>query len=85
MTSSYYNDPNLLSLFRKATFSEKFTLGCYLSDTAIAAMKSTLRWCHPEATEDELGVLFVAMNYGEELAERVRTALVKRGRQSEEQ
>lgn len=84
MKSSYYDDPDLLSLSRKSTFSERFVLGCYLSDTAIDAMKSTLRWCHPEATEDEIGVLFVAMNYGEELAERMRTDLELRSVESRE-
>jgi hypothetical protein len=38
-----------------------------------------LQRAHPEATEQELGILYVAIHYGQPLADRLREYLRKRG------
>ncbi len=49
-----------------------------LSATTIAMARAALRRRHPEASEDELAVVFVELHYGAELARGYEAFLARR-------
>lgn len=67
-----------LELLRKATDARRFGLVRSLSQSGIEWSRQSLREAHPEASEEELGLLCVALYYGQELADAVRIYLTKR-------
>jgi hypothetical protein len=67
-----------LELLRKATDAQRFALVCSLSQSCIEWSRQSIREAHPEASEEELGFLCVALYYGQELADAVRVYLAKR-------
>jgi len=44
----------------------------------IQASRRNLRRLHPDISEEELALLFVELNYGKELSERLRADLERR-------
>jgi hypothetical protein len=58
--------------------AEKFALMCSLSQQAIEASRDAIRASHPEASEEEVRLLFVEFHYGKELADKVRADLARR-------
>lgn len=67
-----------IELLRKASPAKLFGIVCSLSQSMIQASKKNIRELHPEASEEELKILFVELYYGKELAQRVQTHLNKR-------
>ncbi len=61
-----------LELLRKAGPQRRAAMALQLSDTVIALAKRAIREAHPHETDEELAVRFVAIHYGDELAEGLR-------------
>ena len=64
-----------LDLFRRASVEQRATLARSLSSGTIQLTLRAIREANPNAAEDELAVRFVALCYGEALAERLRRRL----------
>jgi hypothetical protein len=69
-----------LELLRKASVEERVALALSLSRSVVALSRDGIRQRFPGATEQEIGLRFVALHYGEELAEEMRAYLLARGR-----
>jgi hypothetical protein len=67
-----------LELLRAASPSRRLSLALSLSRTVMALARAGLARSHPEASPEEIGLRFVALNYGPELAEEVRADLAAR-------
>lgn len=67
-----------IELIRKASVAKRFALMQSLSRSMIQASRENIRQLHPNASEDELAVIFVELYYGKELSERVRADLERR-------
>jgi hypothetical protein len=70
-----------LELLRAATPSRRLRLALSLSRTAMGLARASLARADPGASAEEIGLRFVALNYGPELADEVRFHLA-RSRQS---
>jgi len=66
------------ALLRAATPRRKFQLACSLTRTTATLAFRALRRANPELSEQDLDLLFVARNYGEDLAGRVREYMARR-------
>ena len=66
-----------IELIRKASPTKIFELICSLSQSMIRTSKRNIRELHPEASEEELKILFVELFYGKELAQRMQAHLNK--------
>ena len=64
-----------MDLLRQAGGARRFELMCSLTETVIQLSFLGLRERHPDATEDELKVRFVALNHGDGLARGVAKCL----------
>lgn len=64
-----------IELIRKAPSTKLFGLVRSLSQSMIQASRDTIRQLHPEASKEELDILFVELYYGQELANHMRTML----------
>jgi hypothetical protein len=69
-----------LELLRRATPQERLALALSLSDRVIWLARRAIRRTMPEASEQEVRLKFVAVHYGQDLADRVREHLIQRGR-----
>jgi hypothetical protein len=69
-----------IELLRRASPGRRITLALSLTETVIALARGALRRAQPGLDDRETGLRFVALHYGEDLAERVRADLVRRGR-----
>ena len=67
-----------IELIRRASPTKLFNLVRSLSQSLILMNRQTLQKLHPEMSEEELALLFVELNYGKELADRVRADLTRR-------
>ena len=67
-----------IELLRKAGEVGRFKLFSSLNKSAIGWSRAGIRKIHPEASEDELSILFVALCYGENLADGLRADLARR-------
>lgn len=67
-----------IDLLRKAGEARRYELFSSLNRSAIRWSRDSLRRVHPEASEDELAVLFVALCYGQKLADGLRAELARR-------
>jgi hypothetical protein len=61
-----------ISLFRRASSSEKLALAFSLSETVIQLSKRAIARANPGMSKRELDIVFVELHYGKELAEKVR-------------
>ena len=61
-----------LELLRRASPAKRFALACSLTDTVLSLCRRALAEANPGLSKDKLDLLFVELNYGRELAERVR-------------
>jgi hypothetical protein len=68
-----------IALFRAASPQRRFALARSLSMTVGELARRGIRRGHPDASDLEVGLLFIAYHYGPELAERVRADLARRG------
>ena len=67
-----------IELIRKASPAKIFGLVRSMSQTLIQASRINIRKLHPEASEEELALIFVELYYGKELANLVRSQIAKR-------
>lgn len=67
-----------INLLRQAGVARRFQLFSSLNKSAIQWSRASIRKAHPEASEDELAILFVALCYGQRLADGLRTDLAQR-------
>lgn len=67
-----------IEMLRKLDVAGRIGLARSLSRTAMRLSWQALEKANPGATEDELKVMFVALNYGPDLAEGFRTYLSNR-------
>jgi len=67
-----------LELLRQASPSRRLQLALSLSRTAMSLSRAGLAQAFPDASPEEIGLRFVALNYGTELAEEVRAYLARR-------
>jgi hypothetical protein len=67
-----------IELIRKASPAKIFGLVKSMSQTMIQASRKNIRKLHPDATEEELKMIFVELYYGKELADLVRSQIEKR-------
>ena len=66
-----------IELIRKASPAKIFGLVRSMSQTMIQASRENIRKLHPDASEEELALIFVELYYGKELANLVRTQMEK--------
>jgi len=64
-----------INLLRKAGTSKRFALAASLTRTTIELSRRALRLRHPKANEEEIALMFVSLNYGEDLALRLKEHL----------
>ena len=68
-----------MRMLRAATRSERSGLAQSLSQTTIELSRRALRRLHPELSEVQIRLLWVANRYGEDLAVRLKEDLARRG------
>lgn len=69
-----------VTLLRAATGDRRLALALSLSRSVMALTRDAIARRDPEASDEEVGLRFVATCYGEALATEVRTALAARVR-----
>lgn len=67
-----------IELIRKAPIAKRFALLESWSQFLIEANRQSIRQNHPDASEEEIGLIFVANNYGQALADKLRADLARR-------
>jgi len=67
-----------LELLRRASPSKRLALALSLSRSVMALSRAGLARRFPDATPEEIGLRFVALHYGPELAAELRRALAAR-------
>ncbi len=67
-----------IELIRKAPITKRFALMESWSQFLIEANKQSIRKDYPTASEEEIGLIFVARHYGQALADGLRAALTRR-------
>jgi hypothetical protein len=71
-----------IELLRQATPARRFAMVRRLSRTAVVLARRAIRRANPEASEEEVGLLFIETHYGADLADRVRRFLAGRKRRA---
>ena len=71
-----------IRLLRNASEARRFRLVSSLSASVIRWSQAAMRDARPDAREQDLRVEFVRLNYGEALADAVRTRLAAGGRRT---
>ena len=69
-----------IELLRQAGPARRLAMAVSLSDQAISLARQAIRNWMPGATEEEVGLRFVELHYGRELADEVRRYLAERRR-----
>ena len=64
-----------IELLRQASVAQRLNMMRSLTRVAVAASRRACEKTHPEMTREEIDVLFVELNYGRDLADRVRQRL----------
>src|SRR5688572_17143752 len=67
-----------IALMRRAGPARRFAVARSLSRTTMQLTRRTIRRRHPTASEEEIGLIFLAKIHGSDLAERVRADLARR-------
>ena len=67
-----------IELLRKATVARRLELGFSLSQAALELAREGIRRANPNASKEDLNLIFVELNYGKELANHVRSYLARR-------
>ena len=63
---------------RNASPAERFVVVEELSRAALEAARDSIRRDYPNASEEEIGLIFVEIHYGKKLADAVRADLERR-------
>jgi len=61
-----------LRLLREKSPAERLAMAVRLTSEVIRASRRAISRAHPELTEQEVGLLFIELHYGRELADAVR-------------
>ncbi len=69
-----------IELLRKASITKRFALMQSWSQFMIEVNRQGIRKTHPDASEEEIALIFVARNYGQELADKLQEYLARRKR-----
>jgi len=69
-----------IELIRKSSPAKRFTIMEAWSQFLIEANKQGIRKNRPDLSEEEVGLIFVANNYGRALADQLREDLSRRKR-----
>jgi hypothetical protein len=64
-----------IALLQKASTAKRFQLTRRLTQQTIQLARRAIQRANPEATEQELSLLFVEIHYGKELAAKLREYL----------
>ena len=64
-----------IDLLRKAAVARRFALTASLTQTTIELSRRALRLRYPNANEEEIALMFVSLNYGDDLARRLKEHL----------
>ncbi|HKP53862.1 MAG TPA: hypothetical protein VJ183_14570 [Chloroflexia bacterium] len=67
-----------IELLRKATVAQRFGLVRSLTKTTRQLAWRAIQRAYPDASDEEVALLFAAHAYGQELAERLRHDLARR-------
>jgi hypothetical protein len=67
-----------IELLRQATIAQRFHLVRSLTATTRRLAWRAIREANPEASDQEIDLLFVAVHYGQDLADRLRVYLAQR-------
>jgi hypothetical protein len=67
-----------IELIRKASPAKIFGLVRSMSQTLIQASMENIRRLHPDASKEELTLIFIELYYGKKLANLVRTQMERR-------
>ncbi len=67
-----------IDLLRKASPAKLFGLVRSMSQAMIQASRRNIRKLHPDASEEELTLIFVELYYGKKVANLVRSQIEKR-------
>ena len=68
-----------IELLRKAGIARRISIAGSLSRSAIQLSRQAIRKANPNASEAELRLIFIELNYGKGLADRIRTQFASRG------
>ena len=68
----------LISLIQKASFSEKFSQIASLSETVMLLSRRAIARANSDLSQQQIDLLFVSYNYGEELALKLGKYLDKK-------
>lgn len=66
-----------IDLLRKAGTARRFALATSLTRSTIELSRRGLRLRYPKANEEEIALMFVSLNYGEDLALRLKEHLLR--------
>jgi hypothetical protein len=64
-----------VALLRQATIARRVALARSLSRTTARLARGAIRRAHPDASERDVALAFVALHYGQDLADRLRARL----------
>ena len=67
-----------IELLRKTSPARRLELALSLSQSAIELTREGIRKANPNASEEEVGLIFVEVTYGKELADKVQNYLARR-------
>ncbi|MFL5732227.1 MAG: hypothetical protein ACJ78Q_03420 [Chloroflexia bacterium] len=67
-----------IELLRRMTVAQRAELMRSLTRTTIQLARRAIRQAHPEASEEEVDLIFIEVHYGRDLADRVRAYLSRR-------
>jgi hypothetical protein len=67
-----------LAMLRTASPERRLRLALSLSRTVMDLSRAGIARRHPGASPEEVGLIFVEMNYGRDLAEELRAELARR-------
>jgi len=67
-----------IRLLQEASLQERFALTCSLTATAVSLSRRAIARANPHLTPEEVGIKFVELHYGEQLAAGLREYLKNR-------
>ena len=67
-----------IALLRRATIAQRIGRMRSLTQTVVFLSRRAIRRANPEASETDVSLRFVALHYGQDLADRVAADLRKR-------
>jgi hypothetical protein len=66
-------------ILRNMSVARRVELGRGLTSLAVRCARRAIEEAHPDASEDEIALIFISQNYGQELADGIRAHLERKG------